>query len=314
MPMEEQKKGLISWLILIGLVLVWGTSFILIKKSLLYFSATEVGILRVVITFLFLLPFAVRKVFQINFRMALNLTISGTFGSLIPALLFAKAQTGISSNLAGTLNALTPLFTLLMGITFFKLKTRWYNIVGVLIGLAGALGLIYVNENQGFIFNFRYAILIIIATICYAFNVNFIKVKMKSLNSLTITVLTFFYIGMPLFIYLIIFSEIPSKLISTPENLKGLIYLSILSVVGTGLALIAFNKLIKVSSPIFASSVTYMIPIVAIIWGIVDGEAFKLSYVFWFLLIILGILLVNASPVRIFNISSRILFFRKNKN
>jgi drug/metabolite transporter (DMT)-like permease len=311
--MNEQKQGLSSWIILVSLVLVWGSSFILIKKSLLYFNSTEVGIMRVVITFLFLLPVGIKKALKMNWRMAVNLAISGFFGSLIPALLFAKAQTGIDSNLAGTLNALTPLFTLLMGISFFRLKTRWYNIVGVLIGLAGAIGLIYVNGGHGFAFNFSYSILIIIATVCYAFNVNFIKVKMKEINSLTITVLTFFYIGIPCFIYVMFFSEIPAKLISNPANLKGLGYLSILSIVGTGLALIAFNKLIKVSSPIFASSVTYLIPIVAIIWGIIDGEAFKFNYVMWFILIIFGILLVNASPSRGMNIGSRLLFFKRRK-
>jgi drug/metabolite transporter (DMT)-like permease len=311
--MDEQKRNFYSWIILIGLVLVWGSSFILIKKSLIYFNPTEVGIMRVVITFLFLLPYGIQKAMKMNWKMAVNLIISGTIGSLIPALLFANAQMGIDSNLAGTLNALTPLFTLLMGISFFKLKTRWYNIIGVMIGLAGAIGLIYVNGNKGFAFNFNYSALIVAATICYAFNVNFIKVKMKSINSLTITVLTFFYIGIPSFIYILFFSEIPHKLISDSENLKGLGYLSILSIVGTGLALIAFNKLIKVSSPIFASSVTYLIPIVAIIWGIVDGELFKISYVLWFLLIIIGILLVNASPARGMNIGSRLLFFKRHK-
>jgi len=311
--MDDQKQSISSWIILVTLVIVWGSSFILIKKSLLYFSASEVGMMRIVLTFLFLLPVGIKKALKMDWRMALKLALSGLVGSLFPALLFAKAQTGIDSNLAGTLNALTPLFTLLMGISFFKLKTRWYNIVGVLIGLLGAIGLIYVNEEHGFAFNFSYAILVILATICYAFNVNFIKTKLKSISSLTITVLTFFYIGIPSFIYVVFFSEIPHKIISNSENLIGLGYLSILSIVGTGLALVAFNRLIKVSSPIFASSVTYLIPIVAIIWGIIDGESFKFNYILWFLLIIFGILLVNASPSRGMNIGSRLLFFKKRK-
>jgi drug/metabolite transporter (DMT)-like permease len=311
--MTDNKQSLSSWVILISLVLVWGSSFILIKKSLLYFSSTEVGIMRVVITFLFLFPVGLQKALKTDWKMAINLAISGIIGSLVPALLFAKAQTGIDSSLAGTLNALTPLFTLLMGVSFFKMKTRWYNVIGVFIGLIGAIGLIYVNGNKGFVVNISYSALIIIATVCYAFNVNFIKVKMKSINSLTITVLTFFYIGIPCLIFVLFFSEIPHKLISNTENLKGLGYLSILSIVGTGLALIAFNKLIKVSSPIFASSVTYLIPIVAIIWGIIDGEAFKFSYMLWFILIIFGILLVNASPSRGMNVGSRLLIFRRHK-
>lgn len=308
--MKDRNQTLYSWTILLSLVLVWGSSFILIKKSLLYFEAVEVGILRVVITFIAVSPFAFRMLRKISRKMMWYLIISGFVGSVIPAILFAVAQTQIDSALAGTLNALTPLFTLLLGVGFFSLKTRWYNIIGVFVGLVGAIGLIYVSSDGQFVFNMKYAFLIIIATICYAFNVNWIKVYLKELNALTITVLTFFYIGIPLFIYIVFFSDVPNKLISDPENLVGLGYLLILSVIGTGLALVAFNKLIKVSSPIFAASVTYMIPIVAIIWGIIDGEVFRAGYILWFLMIIIGLLLVNTSPQRSLNFASRI-FMRK---
>ncbi len=310
--MKESRQTLYSWLILLSLVLVWGSSFILIKKSLLYFEATEVGILRVVITFLAVMPFAFNMLRKISQRMMWYLIISGTVGSLVPAILFAIAQTRIDSALAGTLNALTPLFTLLLGISFFGIRTRWYNVVGVLIGLAGAVGLIYANSRVQLSFDVTYALLVVGATICYAFNVNWIKVYLKELNALTITVLTFFYIGIPLLIYVLFFSDIPRKLVSDPDNLTGLGYLAILSVIGTGLALVAFNKLIKVSSPIFAASVTYMIPVVAILWGIIDGEVFKLSYALWFGLILAGVLLVNTSPRRKFAIGTS-LFLRRRK-
>jgi drug/metabolite transporter (DMT)-like permease len=309
--MEKQRQNVYSWIILLSLVMVWGSSFILIKKALLYFSAVEVGILRVTISFIVLLPFAFSLLKTISKKMTGYLILSGFIGSFSPALFFALAQTKIDSAVAGTLNALTPLFTLILGVSFFKFKTRWYNVLGVAIGLAGALGLIYASSIGSFELNFGYSLLIIVSTICYAFNVNWIKVYLKELNSFTITVFTFFYIGIPSIIWVIFFSEIPSKLYSKPETLIGIGYLSILAVVGTVIALIAFNRLIKVSSPIFASSVTYMIPVVAIIWGVVDGEVFKASYVIWFLLIIGGVLLVNASPARIHNIGSRIFFKRK---
>lgn len=309
--MEKKHQNIYSWVILLSLVLVWGSSFILIKKSLGYFAPVEVGVLRVVLTFLALLPFSFSMLKHISRRMAWYLFISGFIGSFIPAILFAIAQTEIDSSVAGTLNALTPLFTLILGVIFFSFKTRWYNIIGVLLGLAGALGLIYSTGDGTFAFNMKYAALIIISTMCYAFNVNWIKVYLKELNSLTITVLTFFYIGIPLFIWVILFSDIPDKLIHQPETWTGIGYLSLLSVFGTALALIAFNKLIKVSSPVFASSVTYMIPIVAIIWGIIDGEVFKAEYIIWFSLVICGILLVNTSPSRMFNIGSRL--FLNNK-
>lgn len=292
----SKNNTLISWSILLSLMLVWGSSFILIKKSLGYFSAVEVGVLRIAVTFLFLLPFAIVKLKGIDKKSRNNLIISGTIGSLIPSFLFAIAQTQISSFLAGTLNSLVPLFTLVMGIAFFKLKTSWYNILGVGVGLLGAIGLIYASSGSiGFNSNIKFASLIIIAAVCYAFNVNFIKIYLKHLDSITITALTFFYIGIPSFIYVVIFSEIPAKLINEENAIIGLGYVSILSIFGTGIALIAFNKLIKMSSPVFASSVTYIIPIVAITWGIIDGEIFKVIYVAWFVLILIGLLLVNTT-------------------
>lgn len=311
----RNNNTLISWIILASLALVWGSSFILIKKSLIYFSATEVGILRVTIAFIFLLPIAILKLSKINSRYRYYLILSGIVGSLIPSFMFAIAQTGINSSLAGILNSLTPLFTLFLGLAFFKLKSAWYNILGVIIGLAGAVGLIYATSGEmGFAFNIKYASLIIIATICYAFNVNFIKIYLKELDSLTITAFTFFYIGIPSLVYVLLFSNIPYKLINEADALIGLGYVSILSIAGTGIALIVFNKLIKTSSPVFASSVTYLIPIIAIAWGIIDGEIFKLSYIIWFLIIITGVLLVNTTPRKAVNIASKLLFIRKKKN
>ncbi len=308
------KNWGVSWVILLVLMLVWGSSFILIKKSLIYFTPVEVGLLRVTLTFFFLFPFALTRIKQAGWRLTGYLIISGLAGSLLPAILFAVAQTEIDSGVAGTLNSLTPLFTLILGITFFKLKIRLYNIIGVFIGLAGAIGLIYVSGDHGFAVNLKYAFLIIIATVCYAFNVNFIKTCLKELDSLTITVLTFFYLGVPLLFIILLFTDIPHKLIHNPDNLAGLGYLSILSIVGTGMALIAFNKLIKMTSPIFASSVTYMIPVVAIIWGVIDGEKFLPAYLFWFVLIIAGIIMVNANPYRKNNVVGWLLSRKHNKN
>lgn len=311
--MDTKKSQWFSWIVLFGLVLVWGSSFILIKKSLLYFSGVEVGLLRIGITFLFLSPIALKRLNRISKKQTFLLIISGITGSFIPAFMFAIAQTGISSSLAGTLNSLTPLFTLLMGLLFFKQRTRWYNVLGVLIGLVGAIALINISGTAGFSFNIKYAGLIIIATICYAFNVNFIKLYLKEIDALSITAFTFFYIGIPTFIYILFFSEIPSKLMSNQESLMGMAYVSALAIVGTGLALIAFNKLIKIKSPLFASSVTYMIPIVAVMWGLIDGERFHLWDVIWFVLILVGVFLVNANPSRKKNISRLLLFRRKSK-
>lgn len=310
---NQPKQGFLSWLILSGLVLVWGSSFILIKKSLLYFSGEEVGLLRVVITFLFLMPLVVKTLIKTPKKYYLILFISGIIGSVLPALLFAIAETGIDSSLAGTLNSLTPLFTLILGLLFFKMHARWYNVLGVLIGLAGAIGLILISGKGDLKGDVFYSGLVVIASICYAINVNLVKTFFKGMNALDITVLTFFFVGVPALAYVLIFTAIPHTLLTDGQAWEGMGYLAILSIVGTGLALIAFNKLIKLSSPVFASSVTYLIPVVAILWGVVDGENLSFSYFLWFLLILLGVFLVNANPHSKLNLSSRILFWQRNR-
>lgn len=292
-------KLVIAWGILIGLALIWGSSFILIKKGLEYFSSTEVGALRISITFLVLSPFAFDKLKHLSKREWKFLALNGLIGSGFPAFLFAKAQTGIDSSLAGILNSLTPLFTLLVGAIFFSHRSKWFNILGVLIGLTGAVGLISISGGRGFEFNFHYALYIIVATVCYAINVNIVKYKLPDTNALTITVMSFFIIGLPVLMYLLIFTDFTKQIIQEPEALTGLGYVAILSVIGTGLALIVFNKLVKIASPVFAASVTYLIPIVAVSWGAIDGEKISPVSYLWMALILVGIFLVNKKKITI---------------
>ena len=282
-----------SWPILLFLMLVWGSSFILMKRGLEVFSSSEVGALRIVITFIALLPIALKRFSRIKGRTWLVLAAASLMGSGLPPFLFAKAQTGIDSQLAGILNSLTPLFTMLTGLAFFRIRARWYNILGVIIGLTGAVGLLHISGDREFAFNFRYAVYIIIATICYAVNVNIIKAYLKELEALTITAFSFFILGLPVSVFLFYFTDFPSQLVHDPHVWEGLGYMAILALAGTALALILFNKLIKISTPLAASSVTYLIPIVAILWGIIDGEVFRAGYIFWIGLILGGVVLVN---------------------
>ncbi len=293
---SQPREQWISWLILFSLMLTWGSSFILMKKALLTFSGTEVGLLRIVLTFLFLVPFSIRYIKKIDRKYFWPLFISGIIGSVIPALLFAIAETRIESGLAGTLNSLTPLFTLIIGLAFYGFRTRWINVLGVFIGLVGATGLMISSSGNHLGGEFWYSFLVVIASVCYAINVNLVKKYFQGLDSMQITVMTFFYIGIPTLIWVLFFTRVPNLLWHHPDVWAGMGYLAILSIVGTGLALIAFNKLIKISSPVFASSVTYVIPIVAIMWGVLDGESFSLAYFLWMLLILGGVFLVNAKP------------------
>ena len=294
---SRERSLFIAWTILIGLALTWGSSFILIKRGLDSFSSSEVGALRISIAFLFLSPIAFARIRKITWREWRLFAFVGIIGSGFPAFLFAKAQTGIDSSLAGILNSLTPLFTMVFGLSFFSLKIKWFNIAGVMIGLIGAIGLINVSGGRGFEFNIHYASYIIIATICYAINVNIVKFKLQDTDAITITAFSFFLIGLPVLIYLLFFTGFTGKISHDPEALKGLGYISILAVVGTGLALMAFNKLVKIASPVFAASVTYLVPIVAVIWGAADSEQLATGSYAWMACILLGIFLVNKKKL-----------------
>jgi drug/metabolite transporter (DMT)-like permease len=287
----------LSWVILAVLALIWGSSFILIKRGLDSFSSTQVGALRISITFLFLLPLVFTRIRKITRKEWKFLFLNGLIGSGIPPFLFAKAQTGIDSSLAGILNSLTPLFTVIVSLSFFSLKIKWFNIAGVLIGLLGAIGLISISGGKSFDFNFQYAVYIIIATICYAINVNLVKFKLPETDALTITVFAFFTIGFPVLLYLLIFTDFIHRITSEPAALEGLGYVGILAVFGTGLALMAFNKLVKMTTPVFASSVTYLIPVIAVSWGAIDGEKMTAVSFLWMAVILLGIFLVNKKKL-----------------
>lgn len=294
--MSSTKNNGLSWLILIILMLTWGSSFILIKKGLTVFSSMQIGALRIGIAFLVLLPFAFSRLKKISRRQWKILSLI-SIGNTAPAFLFPLAQRSLDSATAGVLNSLTPLFTLIIGLLFFQLKVKWFNVVGVLIGLIGAIGLISISGGASFSFNIGYAAYIIIATILYALNANLIKSFLKQLDSFSITIFIFFIFGLPALIYLFFGTSFIEQLNNDPRVWEGLAYISTLAIFGTAIALVLFNYLIKINTVIFASSVTYLIPIVAFAWGILDGERFGLSYVLWIMLILFGIFMVNAKRI-----------------
>ncbi|MBC35682.1 MAG: EamA family transporter [Bacteroidetes bacterium] len=287
------KTTILSWLILIALMITWGSSFILIKKGLTVFSSMQVGALRVCIAFLVLIPFAFKRIKELKRKHWLVLFFV-SLGSAAPAFLFPMAQVGIDSATAGILNSLTPLFTMLVGVLLFHLKVKWFNVLGVMIGLLGAAGLISVSGGGNFQFNLGYAIYIIIATIFYAFNGNLIKSFLKDLSSFTITIYSFFFFGIPTLVYLLIGTDFIVKMNEHPQFWEGMAYVATLAIFGTAIALIVFNYLIKITTAVFAASVTYLIPIVALAWGILDGERFGLIHILWISCVLFGVFLVNA--------------------
>jgi drug/metabolite transporter (DMT)-like permease len=294
---RENKPALLDWLVLVALMLTWGSSFILIKKGLVAFDSLQVGALRVSISFLVLLPFTIKRIRRIKKRNIHLFIIAGLLGNGIPAFLFARAQTGMDSYMAGILNSLTPLFTLIAGVLFFGRKTRWVNVAGVIIGLIGAFGLLSVAGEGDFSINIRPASLVIIATICYALQMNFIKNYLTGYDPVTIASVAFIFIGVPSLTFLLSQTDFIHRMAALPGSWEGLGYVVILAVFGTSIAIIANFWLIKRTSALFSSSVTYLMPIVSTMWGVVDGESFLIGYAIWIVVILMGVFMANR-PVK----------------
>ena len=289
----DLKNKFWQWTTLLFLSFIWGSSFILMKKGLRSFTADQVGALRIFISFIAFLPFGIKYFNKITRKNLFPLFIVGFIGSTIPAFLFAIAQTQVDSSLAGILNSATPLFTLIIGLLFYKSTAKLINAIGILLGLTGALGLIFHAANGGNIFegvNY-YGLYVVVATICYGINVNHVKYIIKDLNGLELTSLAFMLVG-PFAGFYLLFSDF-SYALSSNDYLLNLGYISILAVVGTVFALVIFNTLIQHTSALFGSSVTYIIPIFAIMWGIFDGEKLTIIQFAWISLIFIGVYLVN---------------------
>jgi drug/metabolite transporter (DMT)-like permease len=252
------------------LALVWGSSFILIKRGLIGLSALQVGSLRIIFAALFLLLIGFRSLPKIPKYKWKYIAMTSMFGTFVPAFLFALAQTEIDSSVTSILNSLTPLNTLVLGSLVFGISFQKRQLWGVFIGLAGSLLLVFNGAMNHPDQNYYYAILVIIASICYAINVNLIKRFLSDLSPLSITTGNFAILILPA--SLILFFTGFSEVIHRESVQHAVLFIVVLGVVGTGIANILFFKLIQISSPVFATSVTYLIPVVAFFWGLLDNE------------------------------------------
>ncbi|GGD96151.1 DMT family transporter [Planktosalinus lacus] len=288
------EKDNIKWVYLILLSIIWGSSFILIKKALVGLTPLQVGSLRIVIAgvFLFIIGFnRIRKLTKYQWKWV---AIAGFLGTFFPAFFFAFAQTEIDSAITSILNATTPIMTLIFGAMFFAIGFSKRQLWGVLIGLAGCLLLIWqsadINPNQ----NYWYVLFIFMATVGYAMNVNVIKTRLQELTPLGISAGSFFVIMIPALIILISTGFFKAETLQAPGTLNAAGYIALLAIFGTALALLVFNKLIQISTPVFSTSVTYTIPIVALLWGIIDGEQFSFMQLIGGGIILVGVVLANS--------------------
>lgn len=290
MPLKNLK-----WIYLILLSLVWGSSFILIKKGLVGLSALQLGSFRILFSSIFLIIVGFRQILKLKRHQWKWIIISGFLGSFFPAYLFAFAETEIDSAIASILNATTPLMTLIFGVLFFRIVFTQNKVIGVVVGLLGTAGLILsgaqINPDQ----NYIYSGLVILAAACYAINVNIIKRYMYDISPLGIAAGNFFVLLLPSVLVLFYTGFSIDEMMASREISMSVLYVVILGVIGTGIALIIFNKLIQISDPVFSTSVTYMIPVVGLIWGFIDGEVFSLLQLISAAVILLGVFIVNRS-------------------
>ena len=275
----------------IVLSLIWGSSFILIKRGLEAYSPRQVGALRVVFSFLVLLPWAIPSLAKIPRDKLALVALTGFMGNLIPSFLFAKAETELASSIAGVLNGLTPLFAFVIGILFFRTAWRKEQLLGLIVGFVGTIGLSFVQKGELSSIN-SYALLVVVATVCYAMNANLLKEKLGKIDPLPLTAVAMLFIGPVGLVYLMT-TDFLTVVGSTPESWYALGYIAILGILGTAIALVLFNVLIQMTSTVFATAITYVIPIIAVLWGVLDGEQlYPLHYV-GMVFILTGVFIVN---------------------
>lgn len=291
------SSRVLSWLLLVVLALIWGSSFILIKRGLDVYTPEQVAALRMLIAGVLVLPFAFPHIRRVQRKYWLFIALVGLCGNGIPAYLFSLAETQLASSTTGMLNALVPLFTLLVGVFVFGVALTRRKLVGVLIGLAGAVLLaMYGGGHSNGTNTIFYGLCVIVATLMYGISTNIIKYKLQTFRAVHLTSLALPIVGLPYGLYLCT-TDFTHRLVSVPGAGESLVYIALLASLGTSLGVVLFNKLIQISSPLFATSVTYIIPIVALGWGLVDGEPLGMLHLVGMAAILVGVYVVNKASV-----------------
>lgn len=284
----------LKWIYLIVLSFIWGSSFILMKKALLGLTAIQIGALRILFAGILLILVGYKSIKEIKKHHWKPIFACALVGTFFPAFLFAYAIKGIDSSIASILNSITPFNALWIGVTVFGFTFNKKQLFGVFIGFVGTLLLILksidVSSNQ----NYWYALLPVIASIGYGFNVNIIKKHLQTVSPLAITTGSFVLIIFPAVIVLL-FSVFFTSIELTQTTKTAFIYMLILAIIGTGVAKVMYNKLIQISTPVFSTSVAYIIPVIAVMWGVLDGEKLNILQLIAGVIILLGVYLVNKS-------------------
>lgn len=290
--MAQNKKPLAVILLLI-VSLLWGTSFKLIKEGLIAFGPWELGALRVSFACLFSLPFSLTRIQEVKREQLWKFLLSGIVGIFFPAFLFAAAQTRVSSSLTGMLNSLTPICTIIAGRLLFGQRFSKMAIIGVMISSAGCIVLALARAN-GVVVGINYFALFVVLACCfYALNVNFVKFNLPDVNPLTLTSVSLLLVGGVAIAFLFSFTDFVHIMQTDPHAWQSFSMVGLLALLGTVIAHILFYRMLRISSPLFASSTTYIMPFVAILWGMRDGELLTSGHLIGMVFILTGVYLTT---------------------
>lgn len=290
----NRQNEIAVWSSFIFLMLAWGSSFILVKKGLRAFNPTELASIRLTIAAIPMLFFAIQGIKKLTKKQILYVILSGITGIFFPAYLFAWAQIGISSSITGVLNALTPCMTFVIGVLFFQQKGTWQKILGLALGFIGSAMLILLNAKGEISLNI-YAFCVIGATIFYGLNLNLTKRFIPDVEPFLLSTIAVSFSGILAALYLIIYPNWIDKVTASPIATQSFGAIILLGLLGTTAAQYFFYKMLRLTTAVFASSITYFIPIVAVLWGILDGETFLLMHLLGMCCIIGGIFILNKN-------------------
>ncbi|UFK96623.1 DMT family transporter [Kaistella faecalis] len=290
--MNPEKE---KWILLVLLSVIWGSSFILIKKSLEHFNPYEVGALRVLIAGIILLPFALMNIRKFPTKHLKWLILAAVTGNFIPMFLFPIAETEVSSSIAGIINSMMPIFVIIVGALLWKFQTTKRQIIGVVISFSGACILAF-SGGEGGQFKLIPILLLLLATLCYAVSTTTVKSKLNDIPAKILSAFVFSFVLIIPSMVALVFAGFFNNLQMNTSLWEGLGFVSLLSIFGTGLAMMLNYRLLSVSTPLFASTVTLLMPVVAIIWGVLDGEKLTMMQGFGALIILGGLIFLRQMP------------------
>ena len=290
--MNPEKE---KWVLLVLLSVIWGSSFILIKKSLEHFNPYEVGALRVLIAGIILLPLAILNIRKFPKKNLKWLILAALTGNFIPMFLFPIAETEVSSSIAGIINSMMPIFVIIVGALLWKFQTTKRQVIGVIISFTGACILAF-SGGEGGEFKLIPILLLLLATLFYAISTTTVKSKLSDVPAKILSAFVFSFVLMLPSVIALVFAGFFNNFEVNSGFWEGLGFVSLLSIFGTGLAMMLNYKLLSVSTPLFASTVTLLMPVVAIIWGLLDGEKLTLMQGFGGVIILAGLIFLRQMP------------------